>query len=210
MLRASGNPSGSFSHENLRNSGQACGVARITAGTLHISLPRNCSRVGLPGRDHDAPGHATSRHDHGGSDDLAALEIAMRRRDVVKRIGAARTDVQNALANGVEQVGGARLELLSACRIYVPPRPGHVQRLRRQEERIERRRTARRLAKRGQHAARPQHLQRFQRSRAAGPQPYCGAVNKTTCSLCEAARAIRGTAGRRFRVPVFSASSFGA
>jgi ribosomal protein S18 acetylase RimI-like enzyme len=53
---------------------------------------------------------ATSRRDYRRSDDVAALEIAMRRRDVVECISAARTDVQNALANGVEQVGDARLE----------------------------------------------------------------------------------------------------
>jgi hypothetical protein len=101
----------------------------------------------------------------------------MRRHDVVECISAARTDVQSALANGVEQVGSAGLELLSARSIYVPPRPGHVQRLRRQEERIERRRTARRLAERDQGAARPQHLQRFEKRVAAdGIENCCHAL----------------------------------
>src|SRR5271157_2261964 len=82
--------------------------------------------------------------------------------NAMSSISAGRTDVEGALADDIEQVSGARFELLSARRIYGPYRPGDVQRLRCQQERIERRRAARRLAERGQHAARPQHLQRFQ------------------------------------------------
>jgi hypothetical protein len=52
--------------------------------------------------------------DHRCSNDLAAFEIAMRQHDVVKRICASGTHVQNPIAGGGEQVGGARFELFSA------------------------------------------------------------------------------------------------
>jgi hypothetical protein len=48
-----------------------------------------------------------SRIDDRSSDDLSALQIAMGRNDIVEGVGAVWANVENALANGIEQVGGA-------------------------------------------------------------------------------------------------------
>jgi hypothetical protein len=88
-------------HRGAQSRWYAPGSARLDGAQ------RAAMRVLSAGADHPAGGAAEADARAHRSGDPSALQIAMGRNDIVEGVGAVWADVENALANGIEQVGVA-------------------------------------------------------------------------------------------------------
>jgi hypothetical protein len=98
---------------------------------------------------------------------MRLLQIVVSGYDIVELVGAARADIEDASLNCIEQVRSRSFQLRAMLCVDGPTRPGHLERLRRQQKRIEQRRITRCLAEHHQGAARSQRPQRIEEGVAA-------------------------------------------